>query len=118
MNNDEIKGHVLYLIIDSEKMDTSNLIENTDKIKIYEDAAATIKEYKEFVLRKKILLVSYQRGKVFKRFKEKEKLMEMVKQFKISASAIIFKINVLKLIDRHLRLTSSSMTLNFLKISF
>ena len=45
--------------------------------------------------------MTYQQGKFFKKFKEKENFIEMVKQFKITRSTTIFKINVLSLIGKY-----------------
>ena len=60
------------------------------------------------------MVASYQ-GKIFKRFKEKEKFQEMVKKLKIHKSTIIFKINVFKMIEKYLKLMKLSVTLTFLK---
>ena len=62
-----------------------------------------------------MISVVYYQGKIFKRFKEKEKLIQMVSRLKIHKSTIIFKINIFKLIDKHPRLMKSSVTLTFLK---
>ena len=63
-------------------------------------------------------MVAYYQGKIFKRFKEKEKFQEMVKKLKIHKSTIIFKINVFKLIEKYPKLMGSSVTLTFLKNYF
>ena len=55
---------------------------------------------------------------MFKRFKEKGKFIEMVKQFKINKSTIIFDMNLLKSIGKYPGLMNSSATLNILKIYF
>ena len=82
-----------------------------------EDAAEIIKECEE-ILRTKtkgIISVAYYQGKVFKRFKKKDKFMQMVNKLKIYKSNIIFKTNIFKLIDKHPKLMKSSATLSFLK---
>ena len=60
-------------------------------------------------------MVAFYQGKIFKRFKEKEKSQEMVEKLKIHKSTIVFKINVFKLIEKYPKLKRSSVTLTFLK---
>ena len=60
-------------------------------------------------------MVAFYQGKIFKRFKEKEKFQEMVGKLKIHMSTIVFKINVFKLIEKYPKLMKSSVTLTFLK---
>ena len=52
---------------------------------------------------------------LYKRFKDKEKFIKIVNEFKVHKSTIIFKIIIVKLIDKHLKLMKSSVTLGFLK---
>ena len=96
------------------------LDEQTDKVEKLEDAIDMIKKYEEILQtkRKGITAVTFHQGKVFKRFKEKEKFMQMVGKLKIRKSAIIFKINLFKLIEKHPKLMKSSVTLTFLKNYF
>ena len=88
-----------------------------EKVEKPGDAADIIKQYEEILRtkRKGMISVVYYQGKIFKRFKEKEKLIQMVSRLKIHKSTIIFKINIFKLIDKHPRLMKSSVTLTFLK---
>ena len=60
-------------------------------------------------------MVAFYQGKIFKRFKEKEKFQEMVGKLKIHKSTIVLKINVYKLIENNPKLMRSSVTLTFLK---
>ena len=66
---------------------------------------------------KSIWLV-HQQGKVFKKFKENAKFIEMVKQFGYSKSTIIYKINIVKLINKYRKVNNSSLSLKFLKNYF
>ena len=59
--------------------------------------------------------MAYQQGKVFQKFEENAKLFEMVRQFGYSKSTIIFKINIVKLINKHSKIMNSSFSLNFFK---
>ena len=91
-----------------------------DKVEKPEDAANIIKEYEEILCakRKGIIAVAFYQGKIFKRFKEKEKFIQMVGKLKIHKSAITFKINLFKLIEKHPKLLKSSVSLTFLKNYF
>ena len=104
-------------IVNNDTTETEELNEKAEKIEKPEDAAAIIKQYEDIILAKKknITSIAYQQGKVFKRFKEEEKFIKLVSEFKLHKSTIIFKINILNLIDKHLKLVKSSVTLGFLK---
>ena len=65
--------------------------------------------------KKKIIGFAYEQGKIFKKFKEDTKFKNLIEQFGISKSAIIFKINIVKLVDKYKKMVKSSVTLNFLK---
>ena len=65
--------------------------------------------------RKNIICFAYQQGKVLKKFKENRKFKNFDEQFKITTSTIIFKINIVKLIDKYPKMMTSSTTMNFLK---
>ena len=68
----------------------------------FEDAAAIIREFGEIIQIKKtnIIRITYQQGKVFRRFKQREKFIEMVKKFNVNKSTVTFQITVLKLSDK------------------
>ena len=93
-----------------------DLNELAEKVQKPEEAADIIKQYEEILCtkRKGIISVAYYQGKIFKRFKEKEKFIQMVSKLKI-LKYIIFKINIFKLIKKHPGLMKSSVTLTFLK---
>ena len=80
-------------------MEIKELNELAEKVEKPEDAADIIKQYGEIfcVKRKGIIAVAFHQEKVFKRFKEKEKFMQMVRKLKIHKSTKVFKINVLSL---------------------
>ena len=52
------------------------------------------------------------------RFKDKEKFVKIVNEFNVHKGTIIFKIIIVKLIDKHLKLMKLSVTLGFLKIYY
>lgn len=69
-------------------------------------------KYEEIIrIKKESICIAYQQGKLFRRFKEQEK-------FKVHKTTMIFKINLIKLIDKHPKLMKSSVTLGFLKTYF
>ena len=82
-----------------------------------EDATAVIKQYEDIIRTKKkaIISIAYHQGKVFKRFKDKEKFIKLVNEFKLHKSTIIFKINIFKSIEKYPKLMKSSRGLGFLK---
>ena len=51
--------------------------------------------------RKYIIWISYHQGKVFDKFKDKEKFIILVNKQGIHTTTIIFKINIFKLCERH-----------------
>ena len=98
-------------------VEMEELNEIAEKVHKPEETADIIKQYEEILRtkRKGIISVAYYQGKLFKRFKEKEKFIQMVSKLKIHKSTLIFKINVFKLIEKHPKLMKSSVTLTFLK---
>ena len=65
--------------------------------------------------RRNIISIAYHQVKVFKRFKDKEKFIKLVNEFKVHKNTIIFNINIVKLIDKHPKLRKSSLRLGILK---
>ena len=109
----EIKKQLLELIIINEVVESEELNKEAEEIK----AAKIIKQYEDIIKTKKkgIMSIAYYQGKVFKRFKEKEKFIKLVSQLGIHKNTIIFKINVFKLCERYPKLLRSSIGLGFLK---
>ena len=85
-----------------------------------EEAAEVIQDYEDIIRTKKkgIINIAYHQGKVFKKFKDKEKFITLVNKLKIHKTTIIFKINTFKLCERHSKLLKSSIGLHFLKNYF
>ena len=80
-----------------------------------EKAAEVIKRYKDIIKMKKkgTTSIAYYQGKVFKRFKEKEKFVKLLSELGILKNTIIFKINVFKLCEKYPKLLRSSIGLGF-----
>ena len=76
-----------------------------------------IQKYENTIRTKKkgIMSISYHQGKVFKKFKDKEKFITLVNRLGIHKNTIIFKINVFKFCERHPKLLKSSIGLGFFK---
>ena len=87
--------------------EVQNPEEATEVIQVYEDIIQTNK--------KGIINIAHHQGKVFKKFKDKEKFITLVNKLKIHKTTIIFKINTFKLCERHPKLLNSSIGLGFLK---
>ena len=113
LNKDEIKKQLLKSITINNVIKIDDLNELAEKVEKPEEAADIIKQYEEILhtKRKGIIFVAYYQGKVFRRFKEKEKFIQMVGKLKFHKSTIIFKINVCKLIEKHPELMKSSVAL-------
>ena len=117
LSKNEIKKQLLESIIINEVVESEELNKEAGEMQEPEKAAKIIKQYEDIIKTKKkgIISIAYYQGKVFKRFKEKEKFIKLVSQLGIHKNTIIFKINVFKLCERYPRLLRSSIGLGFLK---
>ena len=113
----EIKKQLLELIIINEVVESEELNKEAEEMQEPKKAAKIIKQYEDIIKTKKkgIISIAYYQGKVFKRFKEKEKFIKLVSQLGIHKNTIIFKIDVFKLCERYPKLLRSSIGLGFLK---
>ena len=84
-------------------VETEELNKKEKEVQKPEDAAAVIKQYEEIIRTKKrnIISIAYHQGKVLKKFKDKEKFIKLVNEFKVRKSTIIFKLNIFKLIGKY-----------------
>ena len=105
LSKNEIKKELLESIIINE------VVESAELNKKAEEMAEVI----NISLKRRSISIAYYQGKVFKRFKEKEKFIKLVSQLGIHKNTIIFKINVFKLCERYPKLLKSSIGLGFLK---
>ena len=101
LSKEEIQKELLESIIINEVAEPEELNKNSEEIQKSEEEAEVIKQYEYIIKTKKkaILNIAYYQGKVFKRFKEKEKFIKLVSQLEIHKNTIIFKINVFKLCE-------------------
>ena len=65
--------------------------------------------------KKVIIRIAYHQGKVFNKFKDKEKFITLVNKQGIHKTTIIFKINIFKLCEKYPKLFNWSIGLGFFK---
>ena len=117
-SKEEIKKQfILESMIIDEVVEFEDLNKEVEEIRQPEKAAEVIKRYEDIIKMKKkgIISVAYHQGKIFKRFKEKEKFVRLVSELGIHKTTIIFKINVFKLCETYPKLLRSSIGLGFFK---
>ena len=104
-------------MIKGEVVEFEDLNKEAEEIVEPEKAVRIIKQYEDIIKTKKkgIMSIVYYQGKVFKRFKEKEKFLTLVSQLRIHKNTIIFKINVSKLCKKYPKLLRYSIGLRFFK---
>ena len=104
-------------MVNNEVVETDELNKQAEEVQKLEDAADLIKQQKNITTIKKkgIINIAFHQGRVFKKFKDKEKFITLVNKPGIHKTTIVFKINVFKLIEKYLKLMKSSIGLSFLK---
>ena len=104
----------------NEVAESDGLNKQAEEVQKPEDAADLIKQYEGIILIKKkgIIDIAFYQGKVFKKFKEKERFIALISQLGIHKTTIIFKINIFKLGEKTPKLLKSSIGLGFLKNYF
>ena len=117
LSKNEIKKQLLESIIINEVVESEELNKEAEEMQEPKKAAKIIKQYEDIIKTKKkgIISIAYYQGKVFKRFKEKEKFIKLASQLGIHKNTIIFKINVFKLCKKYPKLLKSSIGLGFFK---
>ena len=112
-SREEIKKQLIHSLINSEKVETEDLNKQAHEVQKCKEATIIVEEYEDIIRTKKknIISIAYQQRKVFRRFKEKQKFIVLVKEFKVHKSTMIFKINIVKLIDKYPKTKKSSVIL-------
>ena len=74
-------------------VETEELNKKAEEVQKPEDAAAVIKQYEGIIRTKKkgVISIAYHQGKVFKKFKDKEKFIKLVNEFKVHKTTIILR---------------------------
>ena len=91
-SKEEVRKQMIDSLSNSKKVEKKNLNKQADKVKNCEEATIIVKEYEHIIRKKKknIISVAYQQGKVFKRFKEQKKILNIVKGFKVNNKILNF----------------------------
>ena len=115
-NKEQIKKQLLDSFV-YDRINKEDLRTKADNVKNCQEAVKIIKECENMIKanKKNIIRFAYEQGKIFRKFKEDTKFKNLVEQFGINRTTIIFKINVVKLVDKYPERLTSSVTLNFLK---
>ena len=102
LNKEQIKKQLFdsFVCDDINKEDVSA---TADAIKDYQETMKTIKEWENIIKtnKKKIIDFAYEQGKIFRKIKEDTNFKNLVEQFRINKITIIFKINILKLVEKY-----------------
>ena len=92
--------------------------DKAEKVGKSDEAAQIIREFRLIIRSKNIIWLAYQQAKVFEKFVKNAKFIELVKQCGFSKFTIIFKINIVKCINKHSKIKNASLSLSFLKNYF
>ena len=110
LTHEEIKKQLIESIVINDVVETDELNKKAEEVQKPEEAAEVIQQYEEIIRTKKkgIISIAYRQGKVFKKFKDKEKFVKLINQFKIHKTTIIFKISIFKLCEKYPKLLKLS----------
>ena len=117
LSKEEIKTKLLESITIDEVLECEDLNKEAEQVQDSERTADIIKWYEDIIKTKNkgIINVAYHQGKVFKRFKEKEKFSKFVSELRIHKTTVIFRINIFKLCKKYPKLLKSSIGFEFFK---
>ena len=104
----------------SEKIESKGTEELAKNVNNPDDATKLIKKIEKIINSKKnkILMLAYQQGEIFRRFKTNNKSTSVVTKFKISKTTINFKIDIVKFIDKYPKMQTSCISVFYLKNNF
>ena len=117
LTHDEIKKQLIESMVVNDLIESDKLNKQAEEVQKPEDAADLIKHYEGIIRTKKkgIINIAFHQGKVFKKFKDKEKFITLVNKLGIHKTTIILKINIFKLCKKCSKLLKSSIGLGILK---
>ena len=120
LTRDEIKKQLIESIVVNEVIESKELNKQAKEVQDPEEAANMIQKYENIITMKKkgIISIAFHQGKVFKKFKGKEKFFMLVSHLGIHKNTIILKVNVFKLCERHPKFLKLSIGLGFFKNHF
>ena len=101
----------------SEQTKSKGITELVKNVENPNEAAKLIKDMDKMINIKKnnILMIAYQHGKIFGRFKTDNKFISAVSAFEISKKTMNFKIDIIKFIDKYPEMQKSCTSLYYLK---
>ena len=97
-----------------ENEELAQLTKNGGK---YEEVIPVVKEDETIISPQQngILNIVFGQGKIFKRFKNLERFVEMAKELGVSRPTVSFKLNLLKILKKYRYLKKTSLSLKFLQ---
>ena len=115
LNKEQIKKWLLDSLVYNGHINKDDLSARVDTIKDRQEGIKIVKECENIIKtnKKKIISFAYEQRKIFKKFKEDIKFKNLVEQFRINKRTIIFKINIVKSVDKYSKMLISSVTLSF-----
>ena len=102
LSQEQIKKQLLEPLFINKVAESEEQNRETEEVQEFEEAAKVIEKYENIIKTKKkgIISIACHQGKVFKKFKDKEKFITLVNRLGIQKNTIIFNINVFKLCER------------------
>ena len=117
LTQDEIKRKLTESLVMSDRIESEEFIKKVQEVEDPEKAAELIQECETIIRtnKKGIIRIAHHQGKIFKKFKDKEKFKSLVDKLGIHTTTIILKINIFKLCKKYTKLLNSSIGLGFFK---
>ena len=117
LSKEDLKKQLLDSMVIDEILKFDDLNKEAQETQDPEKAEEITKRYEDIIKTKKkgIINVAYHQGKVFEKYKQKEKFANIVSELRIHKSTIIFEINVFKLCEKYPKLLKSSIGFGFFK---
>ena len=99
----------------SKKFDNEDIEDLSRNVDSLDDTAKLVGRIERIMKSKKnnILILAYQQGVIFKKFKESSKFTSAVANLKIGKATINFKIGIIKFIGDYPKMRKSSVSLHF-----
>ena len=118
-NKEEIFKKVKVSII-MEEIVNEDFEKTTNSIKSPNEAVGVVNSVEKIIRTKKsnVLWLGCQQGQIFEKFKANENFMDMIKEIGITKSTILFKIPIVKFVNKYSRMKKSSLFLHFVKNNF
>ena len=117
LSKEDLKKQLLDSMVIDEILKFDDLNKEAQETQDPEKAEEITKRYEDIIKTKKkgIINVACHQGKVFEKYKQKEKFANIVSELRIHKSTIIFEINVFKLCEKYPKLLKSSIGFGFFK---